>query len=142
VFAEMGDFARAIDDFQQSLALDAESADAYRSLAWLLATCPDPRFRHPQKALVAAQRAAKYAPPGDCFVLDALAAAHANAGHFDEAVRYQREAVSAAPGGFAQPFAARLALYEQGQPFRNAIGRPAAAGEVRAASLESSGRQQ
>jgi tetratricopeptide (TPR) repeat protein len=141
VLAERGDFARAIRDFQQSIRLDSESPDAYRSLAWLLATCPDPRFRNPQQALAAAQRAESLATPGDCFVLEALAAAHANAGQYDQAVRYQREAVSIAPGDFRSTFAGRLALYEQRQPFRNG-GDRAATRDVRAASLETSARQQ
>jgi tetratricopeptide (TPR) repeat protein len=138
----MGDFGRAAADYQKSLALDAESPDAYRSLAWLLATCPDPQFRHPEKALLAAERAARLAPPGDPFVLDALAAAHASAGHFDQAVRYQREAISVAPEGFAEPFAARLALYEQRQPFRNAATGREVDASVDAASLERPVRQQ
>jgi tetratricopeptide (TPR) repeat protein len=141
VFAELGEFARASKDFQQALRLDPDSPDAYRSLAWLMATCPDARFRDPQQALAAAERAANLAPPGDCFVLDALAAAHANAGHFDQAVRYQKEAVSAAPTDFQPSFADRLALYQRRRPFRNGIERtPDAA--VRAASLETNARQQ
>jgi Flp pilus assembly protein TadD len=141
VLAERGDFGRAIRDFQQSFRLDAESPDAYRSLAWLLATCPDPRFRNPQQALAAAKRAESLATPGDCFVLEAVAAAHANAGQFDQAVMYQREAVAIAPGDFRPAFAGRLALYEQRQPFRNG-GNGAAKSDVRAASLETNARQQ
>ena len=107
-------------DFQASLKLDSQSPDAYRSLAWLMATCPDPRFRDPEQALSAAQRAARLSPPGDCFVLDALAAAHANAGQFDQAVRYQKEAASIAPPDFQPSFTGRLALYQRRRPFRNA----------------------
>lgn len=120
VYAELGKFGPAVADYRQSLALDAESAEAYRSLAWLLATCPDPQFRQPQQALAAAERAARLAPPGDPFVLDALAAAHAGVGQFDQAIRYQREAIAAAPKGFGESFSARLALYERRKPFRNA----------------------
>ena len=141
VHAELGEFARASKDFQQALRLDPESSDAYRSLAWLMATCPDARFRDPQQALAAAEQAAQLAPPGDCFVLDALAAAHANAGYFDQAVRYQKEAVSVAPQDFQASFSDRLALYQRRRPFRNGAERtPDAA--VRAASLEAGARQQ
>ena len=139
VYAEIGQFERAIADFRQALALDAESADAYRSLAWLLATCPDPRFRDPRQALESAERAAQLSAPGDPFVLDALAAAHANAGQFDRAVRYQQEAMSNAPDNFAQPFAARLALYQKRQAFRNGASGTADE-DIRAASLEASPR--
>jgi tetratricopeptide (TPR) repeat protein len=135
VYAELGEFERAIVDFRQAIALDPKSADAYRSLAWLLATCPESKFRAPDQALASAQRAAELSAPGDPFVLDALAAAHANAGQFERAVRYQQEAMSNAPQTFAQPFAARLALYEQRRPFRNDAS-TSSGEEVRAASLD------
>ena len=83
VYAELGDYNRATDDFQHALELNSNCADAYRSLAWLEATCPDERFRDPQQAVAAAERAAKLSPQGDCFVLDALAAAYASAGNFE-----------------------------------------------------------
>ena len=109
--AERGDYERAIADFRQALAIDAESAEAHRSLAWLLATCPNQQYRNPRQALASAERAAQLAAPGDPFVLDALAAAHANAGQFDRAVRVQQEAIVNVPGDFAAPFRERLALY-------------------------------
>jgi len=135
VQAELGDYPRAIADFRQALAIDGQSAEAYRSLAWLLATCPDQRYRNPRQALASAERAAQLAAPGDPFVLDALAAAHANAGRFDRAVRCQQEAILNVPGDFAGPFQERLTLYQQRRPFRNGAGELVDE-NVRAASLE------
>jgi tetratricopeptide (TPR) repeat protein len=143
VYAELGDFEQAVDDLEQALAVDANCAAAYRSLAWLMATCPDARFHDPQQALAAAERAAKLSPPGDPFVFEALAAAYAGAGQFERAVRYQTEAIAVAPESFAPQFATRLALYQQGRPFRNGASGATVDGDgdddddVRAASLES-----
>lgn len=139
VYAEMGEYERAIADFRQALSIDAESVEAHRSLAWLLATCPDQRYRNPRQALASAEQAAKLSVPGDPFVLDALAAAHANAGQFDRAVRYQQEAIANVPGNFAEPFSARLALYQQRRPYRNGSSGGGDA-NVRAASLEAAPR--
>jgi len=135
VHAECGDYERAIADFQQALAIDPQSAEAHRSLAWLLSTCPNERFREPRQALASAERAVQLSAPGDPFVLDALAAANANAGKFDRAVRVQQEAIVNVPGDFAAPFQERLALYQQGQPFRNGA-EDIIDENVRAASLE------
>ena len=135
VHAEQGDYRRAIADFRQALSIDVQSAEAHRSLAWLLATCPDQSYRNPRQALASAERAAQLAAPGDPFVLDSLAAAHANAGQFDRAVRYQQEAIVNVPGDFAGPFQERLALYQQRRPFRNGAG-DLVDENVRAASLE------
>jgi tetratricopeptide (TPR) repeat protein len=136
VYAELGDYGRATDDFKHALTLNANCADAYRSLAWLESTCPDERFRDSQQAVAAAERAAKLSPKRDCFVLDALAAAHASAGDFDRAASAQREAMAVAPQSFASQFAERLALYEQHRPYRNGVAGAAADGQVRAASHE------
>ena len=49
----------------------------YRDLAWLLATCPEDRFRDGRRALALASRAAEIAAVDDKTCLAALAAAHA-----------------------------------------------------------------
>lgn len=140
IYAELGDYAQAIRDFDQALRIDHEYADGYRSVAWLLATCPNPQYRNPQKALSAAQKGSEYSPPGDPFMLEAMAAAYANAGQFAPAVRYQREAIAMAPAGFAHQFSARLALYERKQPFRNGSDATVSDAKVRAASVEAPSR--
>jgi hypothetical protein len=104
----------------------------------LLATCPEQKFRNPRQALSSAERAAQLAP-GDPFVLDALAAANANAGQFDRAARVQQEAIVNVPGDFAGPFRERLALYQQQRPFRNGA-EDFVDSNVRAASLDAAPR--
>jgi tetratricopeptide (TPR) repeat protein len=117
VAAERGEFDNALRDLRQALEADPTWAEAYRSLAWLYATCADANYRDPQQALAAAQRAVDLSEPGDCFVLDALAAAHASAGAFEEAARVQLQALATAPPDYLDPLRQRLTLYEQGQPF-------------------------
>jgi tetratricopeptide (TPR) repeat protein len=134
IAAERGEFDSALADFQQALAMNPDWGETYRSLAWLHATCANPDYRDPAKAIAAANKAAQLSPPDDSFVLEALAAAHASAGEFDEAVRVQQQAVAAASSHFAEPLRQRLALYRQGQPF---LSEPS--DTVRPASHESSG---
>jgi tetratricopeptide (TPR) repeat protein len=132
VAAERGEFDQALRDFHEALAIEPQWAEAYRSLAWLYATCGDASYRNPEQALAAAQRATELAEPGDCFVLDALAAAHASAGAFEEAVRVQERALATAPPDYADPLRQRLLLYQQGQSFISG----AANSKVRTASAE------
>src|SRR2546423_5302275 len=94
--AEQGDYDRAMADFRKALAIDANWADAYRSQAWLAATCPDPKFHNPQVALDAAEHAAKLSPGDDYLILDTLAAARASAGQFKQAVEAQEKALKCA----------------------------------------------
>jgi tetratricopeptide (TPR) repeat protein len=62
--------------------------------AWLRATCPDASIRNGQLAIADSKKACEL----DNWILashiDTLAAAYAEAGDFDSAVRYQQEAIA------------------------------------------------
>ena len=51
--------------------------------------------------------------------LDTLAAASAECGEFDAAVRWQEKALSLAPPELVAEYTARLSLYRQGRPYRD-----------------------
>ncbi len=116
--ADLGDYDAARADFERAVGFDPDCAEAHRSMAWLQATCADESYRDSQEALAAALKAADLAAPGEYLVLDTLAAAHAAAGQFDEAVRVQQQAIAAAPTDFAKPLRHRLSLYQAGRPYR------------------------
>ena len=46
----------AATDYREAVALDADSGRAYQSAAWLMATCPDDRYRNDQLAVQAAEK--------------------------------------------------------------------------------------
>lgn len=131
--AEQGDYDRAIADFRKALAIDPNWVDAYRSEAWFLATCPNPKFHNPQQAIAAAEHAAKLSPGNDYLLLDTLAAARASAGQFPQAIETQEKALACAPPELATSFEQRLALYRQGRAYRSAP----ASKDVRTVSNES-----
>jgi tetratricopeptide (TPR) repeat protein len=130
--AEQAIFDQAIADFEKALAIDANSVEARRSLAWLLATCPDPLYRNPDQALTVAEQAEKLAPD-DYLTLDVLAAAYASAGRFNDAVPLGKRALAAAPPQMLPQLRERLAMYERGAPF---IGAMPSDSQVRAALHE------
>jgi tetratricopeptide (TPR) repeat protein len=115
--AEQGKFEQAQEDFRRAIEIDSNWGDAYRSLAWLQATCPDRKLRNPEEALKRAEQAAKLSLPDDYLVLDTLAAAHAAAGKFEQAVELQQKCVAAAPPQATDSLRQRLSLYERKQPF-------------------------
>ena len=45
------EYDKAIVDYRRATSLNPKSADAYNSLAWLQATCPDQRYRDGKMAL-------------------------------------------------------------------------------------------
>src|SRR5262249_34598840 len=123
--AEQGNYERAMDDLRRALTLNPSCTDACRSLAWLEATCPNPKFQNARQAIAAAERAAQHSPPNDYLILDTLAAAQASAGQFNRAVEIQEQALANAPPELAPSLERRLALYREGRPFRSNPPTPA-----------------
>jgi tetratricopeptide (TPR) repeat protein len=113
-----GDRAQAADCYRRALALDAHQPMAALRFAWLLATAPEPGLRDGGEALRFAEEGRERLGEGHPEVLAVLAAAHAERGEFDEAVRWQRLAVARAPLARAADYQAGLALYEKRQPER------------------------
>ena len=90
------------------------------NLAWILATNPSDKLRNGPEAVRwarAACQAADHKQPG---LLDTLAAALAEAGEFDEAVKIARQAIELAKGQprVVEQLNARIKLYEARQAFR------------------------
>ena len=92
-------------------------------LAWIRATSPSTEIRDGAVALRVATEASKASAWRNPLLLDTLAAAYAQTGQFDEAVKWQKQAVELAqammPGRLdeLQKMKARLALYEKHQPY-------------------------
>jgi tetratricopeptide (TPR) repeat protein len=118
LLADCGEYERALEDLEQSLAIEPTMAETHRALAWVKATCPQERYRDAYQALGAAKKAIALSPQDDYLALDALAAAHANAGEFDKAIETQRQAIDNAPVDAAAPMQSRLHIYKQRQPYR------------------------
>jgi tetratricopeptide (TPR) repeat protein len=116
----MGDVARAIRNYRIAVELDPAFALAWNNRAWLLATTPDDFLRDGRRAVEFATMACELTGYQKADVLDTLAAAHAEAGEFEQAVVRAKEALAEADDKHKPAIKARLALYEAGKPFRQA----------------------
>ena len=111
-----GQWEQAALDYRESLHSPDRTPRALASAAWFMATCPEARFRAPQKALELSQQALASAESPTARLLDTVAAARANSGDFEGARSAIAEAVSLAPQDPA--LGDRQALYSQDRPFR------------------------
>src|SRR5205807_6285695 len=73
---------------------DDEYCEMLNDRAWLRATCADPSIRNGQLAIADAKKACEIDEWQDTSYMDTLAAAYAEAGDFDSAVRYEEQAIS------------------------------------------------
>jgi tetratricopeptide (TPR) repeat protein len=103
----------------KALACDPEYALAHNALAWLLATGPDGKLRDGNRAVELAQKALTLRNTANHW--DTLAAAHAEAGNFAEAVRCQERALKDTMFArlHGEGARARLKMYAANKPFRS-----------------------
>jgi len=130
LLAAVGQYAAAIEEYREARVCDAEATEPAVGLAWVLAAAPDPAVRNGAEAVRLAKAAVATEPEPSARSLDALAAAYAACGCFDEAaLRAARAFVAARREGLAalaRQIAARHRLYRDGKPFRLASPRPPA----------------
>ena len=114
------EFDKAAADYDEAIRLDPDDCSALNNAAWLKATCPDERFRNGREAVELATKANSLLG-GEYFAwLDTLAAAHAEAGDFDAAIKVQNKAIEMNPKDeeFVAAAKQRLALYQDHKPYR------------------------
>jgi tetratricopeptide (TPR) repeat protein len=124
------DYAGALREFDETLQVNPEDAPSLAGKAWVLATCPEPRFRDGNEAMALARRACESTGWQDAGPLHSLAAACAEAGRFDEAVRWQRQAMDDPAFTqfliYGQEAQNQLQLYCNRRPYRTEQIKPAA----------------
>jgi tetratricopeptide (TPR) repeat protein len=113
----------AVQILNQGLRLAPDHLDMANNLAWLLATSPIDDLRDGAESLRLAQRVCIVTGEQDANFLDTLAAAWAEVGNFNEAVKVIERAVELARTAGNEELAIvlskRLRLYKSQQPFRD-----------------------
>jgi tetratricopeptide (TPR) repeat protein len=118
---DAGKAKEAIVEFKETLRLKPDGVRAMNSLAWLLATHKENKFRNPQEAIRLAERACELTNYKDTGIVDTLAAAYASAGRFSDAAATAEKALklieSTGDTERAQNIQKRLQLYKRGQGY-------------------------
>ncbi len=117
-WSRKGEYDKAVADYNEAIRLAPENADGHNNLAWLLATCSLEAHRDGRKAIEHATKACQLTKWREVSFIDTLAAAYAEAGDLDEAVRWQRNAMAKCPENQKDHCQSRLDLYKSGRPYR------------------------
>jgi tetratricopeptide (TPR) repeat protein len=118
-YSQKKDYAKAIADFQRAIERLPGSAITFNGLAWLLATCPDAAHRDGKSAVQHATKACELSRWKNASFLDTLAAAYAETGEFEEAVKWQEKAIEAGdfPKSEVAAIRKRLQMYKDKKAF-------------------------
>jgi Tfp pilus assembly protein PilF len=112
------ELARAVADYQEALRLKPDHISALNNLAWLLATSADGKIRDGKHAIECSTKACELTKWQKVGYLDTLAAAYAEAGDFENAVKWQSKVVELAPNKESKEDGEKhLELYKKKMPF-------------------------
>ncbi|MBN1516663.1 tetratricopeptide repeat protein [Candidatus Sumerlaeota bacterium] len=120
--SSLGRQGEAAEYFKQAVELESNNVAALNKLAWILATSPLDSLRDGAHAVRCAERASWLTGHADPVLLATLAAAYAEAGRFDDAVKTVRKALHLAQVHnlpITDSIKEQLALYKGGAPYRD-----------------------
>jgi serine/threonine-protein kinase len=113
------EFTKAIRDHTEALKREPNDAATYNYLGWVWSTAPDPNVRNGRRALECATRACELTEWQSPGFIDTLAAAHAELGQFNEAIRWEEKAIHLAKDEKSRAlYADRAELYRNKKPLR------------------------
>ncbi|HUG67929.1 MAG TPA: tetratricopeptide repeat protein [Pirellulaceae bacterium] len=127
----VGKHAEAIQDYDQALKIQSEPpaderirdvwVNILNNLAWVLSTSPKDEVRNGKRAIELATRACEVSNFEKSHIISTLAAAHAETGDFENAVKWSKKCVEMGieelPDQIEQ-LRDELKHYEEGKPFR------------------------
>jgi len=111
----------ALRDFREAVRVAPKSPGAHDELAWFLATFPKAQFRNGTEAVSAAEKSCELSQWKRSAHMDTLAVAYAEAGDFDQAIKYENQALSDSSVAPKEKHERqkRLGLFQQRKPFRD-----------------------
>ena len=119
-FFAKGDYPAAASNYANAKRMAPNDDIILNNVAWFKATCPDGSFRNGAAAIQESRKACEIAKWKDADHLDTLAVAYAETGEFDNAIRYETQALNTkgVPNGTRKKMQKHLRVFQQHKPWR------------------------
>jgi len=114
-------YEKGIADCSEAIRLDPKSDNSFNEIAYLRATCPDARYRDGRIAVEYATKACELTSWKKGAYIDTLAAGYAEAGDFENAVKWQTQAIELVSDSEKADYQSRLDLYKSGKPYHEPL---------------------
>ena len=122
IYANRGEIEYALLYYKKALQVSPNMTEALYNLSWIYATNENEKYRNGKKAVKLAEKLCGLQNYSHPLSLDALAAAYAETGKFNRAVKVAQQGLSMAltqcPEELASGLTKRLQLYQAGLPYR------------------------
>jgi tetratricopeptide (TPR) repeat protein len=122
----IGKHAEAIADYEKAVKLDPQDSGVLNNLSWVLSTSPDDKLRDGKRALELALKACEVTEYKKAHILSTLAAAYAELGDFQTAIKWSQKAVELGSDEEQEALRKELESYRAEKPFRELLTAPEA----------------
>jgi tetratricopeptide (TPR) repeat protein len=114
----VGRHADAVKDYNQALKIDPKHSGILNNLAWVLATSPNDNVRDGKRSIALGKRACEATEYKKPHILSTLASGYAEAGDFENAIKWSEKAVELGDGEVVEQLKKELEGYKKGKPWR------------------------
>ena len=119
IYIVLKQYDKAVEAFEKNIELNPESPTALNNYSWFLATITEDAYRDGKKALELALKAAKATEYKQSFILSTLAAAYAETGDFENAIKTVQKALDGEKDEkLTKELKNELESYQQNKPIR------------------------
>jgi tetratricopeptide (TPR) repeat protein len=120
-YLNIGKQAEAVADYEKAIKLQPKESGLLNNLAWVLATSPDDKLRDGKRAIQLATEACELTEYKAAHILSTLAAAYAETGDFDSAVKWSTKAVEIGEKDHDEDLKKELENYKAKKPIREVL---------------------
>lgn len=121
--SQKGQLRDAISEWNKTLGIDPNNLEAQCNLGWVLSTFPDSAIRDGARAIELTQRALRLSGGKNARIWRLAAAAYAEAGQFEEAIKAAQSGIEVAEGEgnatLVQTLQSNIRSFEQRSPLRD-----------------------